>query len=58
MNWWYQPWVYSEEDYETGVNKDAEDVSYRAKCECGAVHTSTPQFHYSWCPMYNIATGK
>lgn len=32
--------------------KAASMQSMTPKCECGAVHTSFPKHHLSWCPLH------
>ena len=33
---------------------DALDNEEELKCECGAKHTSFPQVHFHWCPMFAL----
>ena len=50
--------------YNTLKGKEIDDMEYLSdfesmiwgtppkKCECGAKHTSRPDFHSDWCPLY------
>ena len=35
-------------------DKYLDEMEEDKECECGAIHTSFPKYHYDWCPMFAL----